>query len=427
MGASLAFLAFGGLMVCGIPIALAIGVAALLVIFVADLGIDSVANLFQSGLGKYPLLAIPMFIFAGTVFDRSGMASRLLRLATAIVGTGPGSLAAIAVVVAIMMGGISGSGAAITATVAAIMTPAMLRVGYPRPFIASVVGSAASTDILVPPSISLIMYSLMVPAAPMNDMFMAGLIPGTLAGLALIIPAYFLARNYNFGAEVKAPRPPFWLSLREASWALFAKVLILGGLRLGFFTPTEAGVVAIVYGIFVGAFIYREIDLKKIPAMVGEAAELTSVIMIVMGFAGVFGWVVNTIGVVDPIVAALAQHDLNQHVVLGLIIALLMVIGLFLDAVPILLIIVPLLVPIAAHFSWDMTWFGIIVVMMIAVGQVTPPMAVNLMVACKIVDTPIESTVRYTVWLLLGMFTVLLLIIIFPDIALWLPRYAGTR
>jgi C4-dicarboxylate transporter DctM subunit len=427
MNSALAFLAFGALLVAGVPVALAIGVAALGAIFAGDLGIESLANLFQSGLGKYPLLAIPMFVFAGTVFDRSGMASRLLRFATAIVGTGPGSLAAIAVVVAVLMGGISGSGAAITATVAAVMAPAMLRAGYPKPFVASVVGASASTDILVPPSISLIMYSLMVPAAPMNDIFMAGLIPGTLAGLALIVPAYLLAKTYNFGGEVKTPRPPFWSSLRDASWALGAKVVILGGLRFGLFTPTEAGVVAIAYGLFVGVFIYRAIDFKSIPEMIGEAAELTAVIMIVMGFAGVFGWVVNTLGVIDPVLAALVAFDWNQYVVLALIVLLLLIIGLFLDAIPILLIIVPLLVPIATHYAWDMTWFGIIVVMMIAVGQVTPPMAVNLMVACKIVGTPIESTVRYTVWLLSGMLAVLLLIIIFPDIALWLPRQAGTR
>lgn len=427
MTAAFVFTAFAALLLGGIPVALAIGAAAVLAIVIGDLGIDSLASLFQSGLAKYPLLAIPMFVFAGTVFDRSGMASRLLRLATAIVGTGPGSLAVVAVVVAILMGGISGSGAAITATVAAIMTPAMLRAGYPKPYIASVVGASASTDILVPPSISLIMYSLMVPAAPMNDIFMAGLIPGTLAGLLLIIPSYLLARTYNFGTETKSERPPFWPSLRDAAWALAAKVIILGGLRLGIFTPTEAGVVAIVYGLLVGVFVYRAIDLTKIPRMIGEAAELTAVIMIVMGFAGVFGWVVNTLGVIDPVLETLVENDWNQYLVLGLIVVLLMVIGLFLDAVPILLIVVPLLVPIAAHYAWDMTWFGIIVVMMIAVGQVTPPMAVNLMVACKIVGTSTESTVRYTVWLLMGMFMVLLLIILFPDIALWLPRVAGTR
>ena len=230
---------------------------------------------FYAGLGKYPLLAIPMFVLVGSIFDRSGVALRLVNFAIAIVGRGPGMLPLVAIAVAMFLGGISGSGPANAAAVGAVMIAAMARAGYPPAFSASVVGAAAATDILIPPSVAFIVYSVLVPNASVPALFAAGMVPGVLAGLALMIPAVLLARKHKMGAlESTLPRPPFWKSLREAIWGLAAPVLILGGMRAGWFTPTEAAVVAVFYGLFVGMFVHQTIKAARPvrdPARIGRA------------------------------------------------------------------------------------------------------------------------------------------------------------
>jgi len=416
------FSSFFLLLAMGMPIFAGLGLAGMATIAAAGLNMDAVSIAVQSALMKYNLLAVPMFVLTGAILERSGIAKRLLNLSAAIVGTGPGSLAVTAVVMAILMGGISGSAAAIAATIAGVMTSAMVRAGYPRPFIAAVVGSAASTDILVPPSVTLIVYSLFVPEASVADMFAAGLIPGTLAGIALIVPVYILARIYGFGAGQNEPRPPFWPSLRDASWGLLAKVVILGGLRIGLFTPTEAGVIAVCYSLFVGTVIYRQLSWRSLYRLLVDSAELTAVIMIIVSFAGVFSWALTTIGLIAPLVQWVTSLPIGPYGVLVMIIILLIVAGIFLDGFPIFMIFLPMLVPIGKAFGWDMVWFGVIMTFMIIIGMFTPPLSVNLMIAARIAGTSVEATTKWVSWLLLSMLATLGLIIVFPEIVLWLPR-----
>jgi len=420
---------FGGfflLLLLGVPIAVALGLAGTGAIVAAKLGILAVPVNVYTGIAKYPLLTIPMFVLAGTIFDRSGVAHKLVRFATAIIGHGRGSLAVIAVVVAMMMGGISGSGPAIAAAVTGVMAPSMLRAGYPRSFIASVIAAAAATDILIPPSVALIIYSVLVPAAPATAMFAAGFIPGTLAGLALIIPTWWLSRRYNLGGDHRdEKRPPFWASFKDAFLGLFAKVLILGGLRVGAFTPTEAAVVAVVYGLFLGIFVYRTLKARDIYTMMVESAEISAIILTVVALASVFGWAMSTLSIIDPIATGIVNLGLGEYGVLALLIVLLIIIGTFLDGVSTFIILLPLLIPIAQTYHWDLVWFGVILTLKIAIGQFTPPMAVNLMVTCRITGATIESTVQWVMWLILTMFLTLMAVVAFPELALWLPRYLG--
>lgn len=416
------FSSFFVLLALGMPIFAGLGLAGMATILVAGFNMEAVSITVQTSLMKYNLLAVPMFVLTGAILERSGIAKRLLNLSAAIVGNGPGSLAVTAVMMAILMGGISGSAAAIAATIGGVMTSSMVRAGYPRPYIAAVIGSAASTDILVPPSVTLIVYSLMVPEASVADMFAAGIIPGTLAGIALIVPVYVLARIYGFGAGKTEPRPPFWASLRDASWGLLAKVVILGGLRIGLFTPTEAGVVAVCYSLFVGIVIYRQITLRSIYRLLVDSAELTAIIMIIVSFAGVFSWALTTIGLITPLVEWVTQLPIGPYGVLLMIIVLLIVAGIFLDGFPIFMIFLPLLVPVGKAFGWDMVWFGVIMTFMIIIGMFTPPLSVNLMIAARIAQTSVEATTKWVSWMLLSMLATLGLIIAFPDIVLWLPR-----
>jgi tripartite ATP-independent transporter DctM subunit len=420
------FAAFIVLMLAGVPIGVALALAGSVGIGLADLGWLSIPNNFYAGIAKYPLLALPMFVLVGAVFERSGVARRLVDFAVALVGRGPGMLPLVAIGVAMFMGGISGSGPATAAAVGGVMLAAMARAGYPRDYSATVIGSAAAVDILIPPSVAFIVYSVMVPGASVPALFAAGVVPGILAGLSLMIPAVWLARRHGFGAnEAAEPRPPFWRALREASWGLFAPVLILGGMRMGWFTPTEAAVVAAVYGVFVGMVVYRTIGLRELFDTLVEAAETSGIIMIVVALASIFAYTVSTLGIVDPIARIAQDGILNSWAALAVVVVVLLLVGMVLDGISIFLIFVPLLVPLMRAYSWDPVWFGVLLTFMVAIGQFTPPMAVNLMVSARLAGVPIEQTARWAVWFVFAMMTALIALIAVPDLVLWLPNALG--
>jgi tripartite ATP-independent transporter DctM subunit len=413
------------LMLAGVPIAVAMGLAGVAVVAVADFGMLSLPTNVYTGVAKYPLMAIPVFVIAGLIFERAGVAAGIVRFVSAIVGQRRGSLAIVAVLVAMIMGGISGSGPADSAAVGAVMLPSMLKAGYPRAFTASVIASAGSTGILIPPSIALIIYSLLVPAASVPALFAAGIIPGILVGIALILMAWWLSVRNGFEADVSEARPPFWQSLRAAAWGLAAPVIILGGMRSGLFTPTEAAVVAVFYGIFVGTVINRQLGWNDIWKVFVEAAEISSVIMIIIALASVFAWASSTLSTFDRLAQTVLGTGLSETGMLLMIQGLLLVAGMFLDAISIYFIFLPLLVPIAMHFQWDLVWFGVIITMNLALGQFTPPMGVNLMVTCRMAGIGMDSTLRWVLWMVLAMGSTVLLVTFVPELALWLPRHLG--
>jgi C4-dicarboxylate transporter, DctM subunit len=411
----------------GVPIGVSLGLAGTLAIALAKLGIMAVPTNVYAGIAKYPLLAIPMFVLAGAIFDRSGVAERLLRFTEAFVGRGRGALAVITILVAMVIGGISGSGPACTAAVGGVMLTAMMRAGYPPAFAATVTAAAGSTDILIPPSVAFIVYSVLVPSATVPALFVGGVIPGVLACIMLMIPSLILSFYYNFGGEqTDEPRPGIWKSFKEAFWALVAPVLILGGMRTGWFTPTEAAVVAVIYGLVIGFFIYRTLTFRDIHELLIEAAETSAVILIVIGLASIFAWASSTIGIVDPLSRGLvALGGSNSTALIIILMIFLKIMGMFLDGISIFLIFCPILIPVAQTFNWDLVWFGVLMTYVIALGQFTPPMAVNLMVSCRLTGARMEETVRWVVWLLLSMFIGLLLLIVFPGLVLWLPKVLG--
>ena len=421
------FTSFFLLMFSGVPIASSLGLAGTLVIALAKLGIMAVPTSVYAGIAKYPLLAIPMFVLAGSIFDRSGVAERLLRFTSAFVGRGRGALAVITILVAMVIGGISGSGPACTAAVGGVMISAMMRAGYPPAFAATVTAAAGSTDILIPPSVAFIIYSVLVPSATVPALFVAGVVPGVLACIMLIIPSLLLSIRYNFGGDQSdEPLPKVWESFKEAFWALMAPIVILGGMRTGWFTPTEAAVVAVVYGLVVGFFVYRTLTLRDLHELLIESAETSAVVLIVVGLASIFAWASSTIGIVDPLARSLVALGSGSGT--GLLIILmgfLTVVGMFLDGISIFLIFCPILIPVAQSFNWDLVWFGVLMTYVIAIGQFTPPMAVNLMVSCRLTGARMEDTVRWVIWLLLAMLAGLVLLIFFPWLVLWLPKVLG--
>ncbi|UPJ48417.1 TRAP transporter large permease [Bradyrhizobium sp. 200] len=422
------FTVFIALMAFGVPIGVALGAAGTVVIMLTSDGMEwfglfAVQQSFDAGIGKYPLLALPMFVLVGCAFDRSGIATRIIDFASALLGRGPGILPLVCIVVAMLLGGISGSGAALAAAIGSVMLGSMTRVGYPPAFSATVVGAATATDILIPPSLAFVVYSILVPAAGLNDLFIAGLIPGVLAGVALIAPAWWLSRRHGFGSrETHLPRPPFWKSLREASWGLATPILILGGMRAGMFTPTEAAVVAATYILFVGLFIHRTIEFRDLPEILAESATVSACILVIFGLSGAFQYCVSTLGIAEPIVQWFGDMRLGSIGTLVLVLVVLKLLGMVMEGTTIFLVFVPLLSPLGRTFGWDPVWFGVLVTMVIALGQFTPPLAINLMISCRLAKVPIEATLPWVGWFMLSFAVAIAAVITWPQLALWLPR-----
>lgn len=424
-GSLLLFLGFAVLLLLGAPLGVALGAAGTAVILTEGLGIMSVPTNVYAGLAKYPLLALPVFILAGMIFERAGVALRIVNFTTALVGNRRGGQGIVAVLVCMLLGGMSGSGPADAAAVAMVMIPGMAKQGYPRAFSASLIAAAGSTAILIPPSIAFIVYSILVPTASVPALFAAGLIPGILAGLALIIPVLYLSMREGWGTQAVEEKIPVWESFKEASWGLLAPVIILGGLRSGLFTPTEAAVVAVFYGLFVGVFVYRSLSWRDIYNVLVVSAEISAVVMIIISLAGVFAHAGSTLGAFDAFANALIGVTSSEWLMLAMIMIMLLIAGMLLDAVSIFLVFLPILIPIANAFQWDLVWFGVLMTMNMAIGQFTPPMAVNLMVTSRIAGISMESTIPWVMWFVVAMLLALILVAAMPQLALWLPQTLG--
>ncbi|WP_028577311.1 TRAP transporter large permease [Desulfomicrobium escambiense] len=417
---------FAVMMLMGVPLATAMGLSGAAAIAAAKLGLLSVPISVYTGVAKYPLLAIPMFVFAGMVFERSGVALRLVNFTVALVGPLRGGLAVAAILVCMVLGGISGSGPADAAAVAMVMIPGMAAAGYPKAFSSSLIAAAGSTAILIPPSIAFILYSVLVPQASVPALFAAGLIPGFLAGLALVIPAWALSVRHGFGlVEDGASCGSILIAFKEAVWGLLAPVIILGGIRSGYFTPTEAAVAAVFYGLFVGFFVYRTLTLRSMYELLVESAEVSAVVMLIIALSSVFAWAGSTLGAFEAMGHALIGVSTNETVTLLAVIVVLFIAGMFLDGVSILFIFIPILLPVMAHFGWNAVWFGVLMTMSLAIGQFTPPLALNLMVTTRIAGIGMEETVPWVLWFVLAMTLAMLLVMFVPQLTLLVPGYLG--
>lgn len=411
----------------GMPVAFALGIGGALGI-VIGLSPDMLATLgtnTYNSVAKYPLIAIPLFILTGLIFERAGVAVSLVNFAQSLIGQRHGGLAVVAVMVCIIMGGMSGSGPADAAAVAMVMLPSMTKAGYPKPFSASLIAAASSTALLIPPSIALILYSVMLPGLDLRALFAAGLFPGILAGCSLLIPAYFLAKRHGWESEKIGERPPIKESFIKAIPALLAPVIILGGLRSGLFTPTEAAVVAVTYGLLIGVFVHRQLTWAAMWDIFHEATKISGVVLLIISLAGIFAWAGTTLGTFTTLAQLILSISDNSWVLLLLVMLLVLIAGMFLDAISIYLILTPVLIPLMNYFEWNPVWFGILLAMNIAIGQFTPPVAVNLLVTTKVANIRLEHTFGWALLFLVTMFSALLLVIVFPSIALWLPEYLG--
>ena len=311
-----------------------------------------------------------------------------------------------------------------TAAIGAVMIPAMVKRGYDKGFAAALVASAATTDVLIPPSVAFVVYGVITETS-IGGLFAAGVVPGLIMGAALVLPVYLISKKHGWGGDRWGTRGEIWQALKEAFWGLMAPVIILGGIYGGIFTPTEAAVVAVFYGLFVGLFFYRNVTMVLLYEVLRDSSVSTAVVMIVVAFAGLFAWTGSTLGVMDRTAKALLTLTENPIVLLLLLNFMLLIAGMLLDAISIYYVFLPILIPVIRHFNWDPMWFGVMMTVNLDIGTVTPPVALNLYVAANLANLSMERISKAALPFVAALIISLLIVTYIPSLSLWLPHLFG--
>ncbi|HGO5822978.1 TPA: C4-dicarboxylate TRAP transporter large permease protein DctM [Mannheimia haemolytica] len=413
------------LMFLGVPIAISLGLAgAVTIMFFSQDSVSSLAiKLFETS-EHYTLLAIPFFLLAGAFMTTGGVAKRLIDFANATVGHIRGGLAIAAVLSCMLFAALSGSSPATVAAVGSIAIAGMVRSGYPVGFGTGIICNAGTLGILIPPSVVMVVYAASTETS-VGKLFMAGVIPGTLLGVALMIAIYIVARIKNLPAQPRASVKEWFRAARKAIWGLLLMVIILGGIYSGIFTPTEAAAVAAVYSWFVAVFIYKDVRLRDCPKVLLESAKLSVMLMFIIANAMLFAHVLTTEQIPQLITATVVEWNLQPWTFLLVVNIVLLIAGAFMEPSAIILILAPILFPIAVQLGIDPIHLGIIMVVNMEIGLITPPIGLNLFVASAVSKMPLSDVIRAAMpWLLL-LLTFLILITYIPAISLALPNWIG--
>ena len=415
---------FGSLVVffaMGVPIAFSLGLSSLCAIYYS--GALPPALLIQklfSANDSFPLMAIPYFILAGSIMSRGGISVRLVNLASALAGGLPGGLAVVAVLGCIFFGALSGSPVATVAAVGGVMVPSMIKKGYAAPFCGAVMAAAGPLGALIPPSIALIIYGVSA-GESISSLFIATVIPGLLMGAVLMLASGYLANRKGYGGQLdnKGDLPSLFA---EAIWALFMPVIILGGIYGGIFTPTEAAVISVVYGLIVGIFIYRELKWHMTREIIVESVVGTATVMVIINFSSVLSAFLTSERIPQMVSETFLAMSDSPFIIILFINLIMLVVGTFMDAAPAIVILTPVFLPLVKTIGYDPIHFGIIMCMNLLIGLVTPPVGVTLFMGSRVAKTKVDEVVGQVWPLLIAMFFVLLLVNVFPQLSLILLR-----
>lgn len=421
MTIAILFAIFIILLFIGMPVAFAIGIAGTAVLFIiADVPMTIIPQKLFTSVNSFPLMAVPFFILAGYMMNVGGITNRLVDFARTLVGHFAGGLAQVNVLTSMLFAGISGSASADASAIGSTLIPAMLRDGYSKSFSVSVTAASATIGPIIPPSIVMVIYGSMTNVS-IGALFIAGIIPGIMIGIAQMITVRHFSIKRGYKAEQRVPFSEVISKFKDAIWALFGPVIILGGILSGIFTATEAGVIAAVYAFVVGVFVYKEIKLREIKQILLDSTIMTSVPIIILGMAGIFGWVLAREQFSGMLIELVSGLGASSMITLLAVVAVLLIVGLFIESLAAMIIFVPVLTPLVTQFGWDPIHFAMIVVISMLIGTVTPPVGIQLYIAAAIAKIPVSKV--HDIWaFVLSMVVVLLLIIFIPSLATYLPE-----
>ncbi|EGA89271.1 C4-dicarboxylate transport system (permease large protein) [Planococcus donghaensis MPA1U2] len=414
------FLLLMALFLINVPIAVGLGLASTLVFFIdGNVSLIVIIQRMFNSVDSFPLMAIPFFILAGKLMESGGISRRLIHLANVIFGRVKGGLGIVSIVACAFFAAISGSAAATTAAVGALMIPAMVNKGYDKSFATAIQAAGGTIGIMIPPSVPLVLYGVAA-GVSVSELFIAGIVPGLFVMVSLILLVYLISLKEGYGGGEKFGLKDFFKAFLDAFLALMMPVIILGGIYGGIFTPTEAAVVAVVYGLFVGIFIYREIKLTDLARIFSSSVIVTSVIMFIIAGASVFGYYLTRQRIPAELTELMLSVTDNWIIALLILNLLLLICGVFLETSAAIIILTPILVPIANALGIDLVHFGIIMIVNLGIGFITPPVGVNLFVAANIAGTKFESLLKAIVPFILVMIVDVLIISFIPAITLFL-------
>lgn len=410
-----------------VPIAFSLGISSVAALFVESLPVSAVTANFYASTSKFVLLAIPFFILGGNIMERSGISGKLIAFFRALVGHRRSGMALVTVIVACFFAAISGSGPATVAALGLILIPAMTDVGYDKSYSAALVSTSGAIGIIIPPSITFVIYGS-IASVSVSSLFASGIVPGILMGVFLIVATQIVYHKRELKLLPKASAAQRWKAFKSAFWGLMMPVIILGGIYGGIFTPTEAAAVAAVYGIFVGLFIYRSITIKDVWELLKDSVSQTAVVMLIVGTASLFAYVLTITGVAAKASAALISVSGGSKFVFLLILNLILLIaGCFIDANSAMYILLPILLPVASRMGVDLIHLGCIMVFNLAIGLVTPPVGVNLYVGCGIARIKLKEICRAVMPLIIASVLALLLVTYVQPISTLLPSLLGGK
>ena len=422
------FISFFVFLIMGVPIAICLGLSSVCAILYSGTSLTIVATNMYAGISKFLLLAIPFFVLSGNIMAKAGISKRLVRFVDTCVGHKRGGIAIVCVIVACFFGAISGSGPATVAALGAVLIPAMVeRGGFSAPFSTALMATSSSIAIVIPPSIAFVVYAS-ITGVSIADMFMAGIVPGILMGVALVIVVMVEARRKGIQpAQKKATAKERWDAFKDAFWGFLMPVIILGGIYGGIFTPTEAAAVSVVYGLFVGMVIYREVKLKDLFDICVDSAKTTGGIMLIVACASLFSYVCTKFGIADAASALLGSIAHNQFTFLLIVNIIFLIAGCFIDANSAMYIFIPVMLPVCKALGYDVVAFGVMATVNLAIGQVTPPVGVNLFVAIGIkikkgMEVTLQEISKAVMPMLAACVAVLLVVTYIPVTSTALPR-----
>jgi tripartite ATP-independent transporter DctM subunit len=417
---------FTVLMLIGVPVAYALGAAALIGAVWIDLPVDGVMIQIASGVNKFSLLAIPCFVLAGAIMAEGGMARRLVAFAGVLVGFVRGGLSLVNILASTFFGAISGSSVADTASIGSVLIPEMEKKGYPRDFSTAVTVSGSVQAILIPPSHNAVIYSMAAGGTvSIAALFIAGVLPGLLLGLSLAGYCLYTARKRNFPKGRVIPLREALRICGDALWGLMTMFIILGGILSGVFTATESASIAVVWAFFVTMFIYRDYKWSDLPKLMHRTVKTVCIVMILIGFAASFGYIMTLMQIPVKITAAFTQISDNRYVILVMINVMLLALGTLMDMAPLILILTPILLPVVKAIGIDPVHFGMIMMVNLGIGLITPPVGAVLFVGSAVAKLRIEQVVKAMGPFFVILLGVLVLVTYVPAISLWLPRMFG--